>query len=180
MNQIVHRINPTFFGEEFNYWHYDGGLTTPGCSQAVQWIVAERALPVSDYQLEQLMCLNDQYGYGIINNWREEQDFNCRKLSYVYYNEETRYTFDPDCPGERNGNNLDHQFTVINKLPDYSDVDGGFSNTDEDDSIEIEDPLPHWYSPKIHVHQYNEPVNVDLQEDIASWFHSNHHSLHRP
>ena len=133
---------------------------------------------MSDYQLEQLMCLNDQYGYGIINNWREEQDFNCRKLSYVYYNEETRYTFDPDCPGERNGNNLDHQFTVINKLPDYSDVDGGLSISDEDDSIEIIE-LPHWYSPKIHVHQYNEPVNVGLQEDIA-WFHSNLHSLHRP
>ena len=38
-------------GTAFNYWHYEGSLTTPDCNEAVQFIVAERALPVTDAQV---------------------------------------------------------------------------------------------------------------------------------
>ena len=50
LNQIVHQINPTFQGE-FNYWHYNGSLTTPDCNEAVVWILAEKPLWVSTTQV---------------------------------------------------------------------------------------------------------------------------------
>ena len=50
LNQIVKRLNPTF-DDEFNYWHYEGSLTTPNCNEAVQWIVAERPLIITTEQV---------------------------------------------------------------------------------------------------------------------------------
>ena len=50
LNQIVQRINPTFSGD-FNYWYYNGSLTTPGCQEVVHWVVAEKALQVTDDQV---------------------------------------------------------------------------------------------------------------------------------
>ena len=48
--QIGQRINPSYSGE-FNYWFYDGSLTTPVCEEVVRWIVAESPLHVSDDQV---------------------------------------------------------------------------------------------------------------------------------
>ena len=48
--QIVHRINPTF-KEDFNYWHYNGSLTTPDCNEAVIWMLAEKPLEVTTDQV---------------------------------------------------------------------------------------------------------------------------------
>ena len=50
LNLIVKRINPTY-ADGFNYWHYEGGLTTPGCNEAVQFMIAERPLQISDSQV---------------------------------------------------------------------------------------------------------------------------------
>ncbi len=50
LNQIVKRLNPTF-EDQFNYWHYEGSLTTPDCNEAVQWIVAERPLIITTEQV---------------------------------------------------------------------------------------------------------------------------------
>ena len=50
LNQIVKRLNPTF-DDEYNYWHYEGSLTTPNCNEAVQWIVAERPLIITTEQV---------------------------------------------------------------------------------------------------------------------------------
>ena len=50
LNQITQRINPTF-KDEFNYWYYDGSLTTPDCNEVVSWIVAEKPLLVSKTQV---------------------------------------------------------------------------------------------------------------------------------
>ena len=50
LSQIVQRVNPSFSGD-FNYWHYNGSLTTPDCTEAVRWIVAEKALQVTSDQV---------------------------------------------------------------------------------------------------------------------------------
>ena len=50
MDQIVQRINPTY-QESFNYWYYNGSLSTPGCQESVIWIVAEKALQVTNSQV---------------------------------------------------------------------------------------------------------------------------------
>lgn len=51
LNKIVKRINPTF-ASDFNYWHYEGSLTTPDCNEAVQWHVVERPLQITDAQVK--------------------------------------------------------------------------------------------------------------------------------
>ena len=50
LNDFVHRINPTF-NSEFNYWHYEGSLTTLPCSEAVMWLVSEHPIQVTDEQV---------------------------------------------------------------------------------------------------------------------------------
>ena len=58
--------------------------------------------------------LLDSSGDPLTNNYREVQETNCRKISYVYYNVETTYQYKPctsgyfspdptyDCQGELN------------------------------------------------------------------------------
>jgi len=99
LNHIVHRINPTFVGTKFNYWHYEGSLTTPECNEAVQFMVVERALPVTDDQLSALFNLTDSDGIKMVRNYRLEQDLNCRKVNYIYNNADTEYTFKPCADG---------------------------------------------------------------------------------
>ena len=50
LSQIVQRINPTFSGD-FNYWFYNGSLTTPNCNEAVNWILAEKPLQITKEQV---------------------------------------------------------------------------------------------------------------------------------
>ena len=49
-NQISQGINPTF-KDAFNYWFYNGSLTTPDCNEVVTWIVAEKPLLVTNDQV---------------------------------------------------------------------------------------------------------------------------------
>ena len=71
LNQIVQRINPTFSGD-FNYWYYNGSLTTPGCEEVVHWVVAEKALQVTDDQVTYkpncaISTLNYRYPFFFIS-----------------------------------------------------------------------------------------------------------------
>ena len=52
LGQIVHRINPSMIGSDFNYWYYNGSLTTPGCNEAVRWIIAEKPLEITTEQVK--------------------------------------------------------------------------------------------------------------------------------
>ena len=36
---------------DFNYWYYNGSLTTPDCNEGVRWIVAERPLEITSEQV---------------------------------------------------------------------------------------------------------------------------------
>jgi len=44
-----------------SFYHYDGSLTTPPCSEVVWWEVADRPMSVSPAQYERLMQMTQQY-----------------------------------------------------------------------------------------------------------------------
>ena len=50
LNKMVQKINPGY-GAAFNYWHYEGGLTTPTCNEVANFIIAEHPLIVTDAQV---------------------------------------------------------------------------------------------------------------------------------
>ena len=117
LNQIVQRINPTFSGD-FNYWYYNGSLTTPGCQEVVHWVVAEKALQVTDDQvttetpkkfkhtfilvllpqLSQLYQLTeDDDSTPLLNNFRLTQPISAGDVYYVDLNEDTMSTYESEC-----------------------------------------------------------------------------------
>ena len=51
LNKFVHRINPKY-KTAFNYWTYEGSLTTPPCSQAVTFIIAEHPIFITNDQVK--------------------------------------------------------------------------------------------------------------------------------
>ena len=96
LTQFVQRINPGYF-DQFNYWHYEGSLTTPDCQEAVQWIVSERPLAITDAQLATLFELTYDNGgedESLLNNFRHPQDTNCRKVNYVHLNDITEFQYE--------------------------------------------------------------------------------------
>jgi len=92
LNQMVQKINPSFKAD-FNYWHFEGSLTTPTCNEAAHFIVSERALAITDDQMATFFGVTDSSGVPLVNTYREVQDDNCRKVSYVHKNTETEYTY---------------------------------------------------------------------------------------
>ena len=60
LNQMVQKINPGYKAD-FNYWHFMGSLTTPPCSEAAHFIIAERALAITDAQV--ITCLAENLGF---------------------------------------------------------------------------------------------------------------------
>ena len=50
LNKMVQKINPAFKAD-FNYWHLQGSLTTPPCSEAGHFIISERALTIAEWQV---------------------------------------------------------------------------------------------------------------------------------
>lgn len=65
---------------------YQGGLTTPPCSEIVHWVIVRKPLTISENQLEQLrrMPLGSGHMAALTRNWRNKQDLNGRK-STIYY-----------------------------------------------------------------------------------------------
>merc|ERR1712025_354086 len=49
------------------YWSYMGSLTTPGCNEAVTWVVFERALPIAQVQA-------NSFGSLYIDNYRASRN----------------------------------------------------------------------------------------------------------
>jgi len=55
------------------YWSYQGSLTTPGCQEAVTWVVFERALPIAQVQANSFGSLYKN-NYRASRNATAEQD----------------------------------------------------------------------------------------------------------
>jgi carbonic anhydrase len=70
----------TGFG--MDYFAYSGSLTTPGCSEAVRWIVMSEALPTRQEAIDRLHeLIADFPGYdGYENNNRPTQPLNDREI----------------------------------------------------------------------------------------------------
>ena len=97
LNQMAQRINPTFSGE-FNYWTYNGSLTTPTCDESVVFIVAEKAIEVMDEQLAELFELTtDDNTEKLVNNFRLTQPLNSRDVLYVNFNDDTSSDYESAC-----------------------------------------------------------------------------------
>jgi carbonic anhydrase len=58
------------------YYRYDGSLTTPPCSEGVQWIVAADLYEISEQQMAEIVA-------HLHNNFRPVQALGSRKIGYV-------------------------------------------------------------------------------------------------
>lgn len=59
--------------QNVSYYHYDGSLTTPPCSEIVDWYVLKKPIEASKQQLEEMAAL-------LHNNYRPVQDLNGREV----------------------------------------------------------------------------------------------------
>ncbi|KAH8362328.1 uncharacterized protein LOC110188452 [Drosophila serrata] len=66
-----------------SYYSYAGSLTTPGCSEAVTWIVLTETLPVSLQQLTKFKEIEYRPGMQLRSNYRELQTKGDRKVFLV-------------------------------------------------------------------------------------------------
>ena len=70
-----------FLPTSMNYYHYEGSLTTPACSEVVQWFVLKNPVSVPSAFLEALRTtVNDEDGDTLTKNYRETQDLNGREV----------------------------------------------------------------------------------------------------
>jgi len=57
-----------------NFYTYFGSLTTPPCSEGIQWLLLKEAIPISNDQIEEFKTKFYR------NNARQEQKMNDRKV----------------------------------------------------------------------------------------------------
>ena len=64
------------------YATYEGGLTTPPCSEVVEWNNFLTPLKVSRAQLQQFRMLDDSDSKAIVDNYRPPQPLNGRTVRF--------------------------------------------------------------------------------------------------
>jgi len=62
------------------FYRYEGGLTTPGCFEYVQWTVATKPINITKHQLETFRSLLDHEEKPLVDNYRPTQPLNNRKV----------------------------------------------------------------------------------------------------
>lgn len=84
-NQTVPITNypvSTLLPPSLHYWYYKGSLTTPPCSEVVNWYVLQQTMPVPSKVLEQWRRMEkDDVGNPLMSNYRAVQSLNGRKIS---------------------------------------------------------------------------------------------------
>ena len=70
-----------FLPSSMTYYHYEGSLTTPACSEVVQWFVLKNPVSVPSDFLDALRTtVNDENGDTLTTNYRDTQDLNGREV----------------------------------------------------------------------------------------------------
>ncbi|XP_034489036.1 putative carbonic anhydrase 3 isoform X2 [Drosophila innubila] len=72
--------------ERKEFFAYRGSLTTPPCTETVNWFVFPNPVDVSEKSLKNFWLLKDDRGLPLLNNYREIQSLHQRT---VYYRNET-------------------------------------------------------------------------------------------
>ena len=71
------------FPNNFDYYHYEGSLTTPPCSETVQWFVLKNTISVPGSYLKSLRKIDNGHGHPLTNNFRDTQPLNGRKVYLI-------------------------------------------------------------------------------------------------
>ena len=66
--------------DDLSYFHYEGSLTTPPCSETVQWFVFQKPIRVPSAFLQALRQVKDEKGQLLQCNCREVQPLNGRSV----------------------------------------------------------------------------------------------------
>lgn len=64
-----------------SYFYYEGSLTTPNCSEVVQWFLLQNTISIPQAYLEQLRTIKNKAGESLTFNFRETQALNDRTVS---------------------------------------------------------------------------------------------------
>ena len=86
-NAPIHTNLPyyLFLPRSYSYYYYFGSLTTPKCSERVEWFVMKDRITVPRSYLAQLRTMHkDTAGHCLQFNYRDPQPLNCR---HVYHHE---------------------------------------------------------------------------------------------
>ena len=68
------------FPYDLSYYHYEGSLTTPLCSETVQWFVFKMCIRVPAAYLQALRQVKDENGHTLQYNFRDTQPLNGRNI----------------------------------------------------------------------------------------------------
>jgi len=66
-----------------SYFNYRGSLTTPPCSEIVNWIIFDTKIPISSNQVHEFRESRGENGEFIVDNFRPTQDLNGRAIKYI-------------------------------------------------------------------------------------------------
>ena len=68
--------------DELDYYYYEGSLTTPACSEVVQWFLLKQTIEIPTAYLEQLRQVERNDGGDLLTfNYRDTQSLNNRTVS---------------------------------------------------------------------------------------------------
>ena len=63
-----------------SYYHYEGSLTTPPCSEVVQWFVLKNPIKIPKAVLQRFRQIQDPEGQQVVANFRHVQPLQDRKV----------------------------------------------------------------------------------------------------
>ena len=66
--------------DDMSYYYYEGSLTTPPCSETVQWFVIKKCIRVPSAYLQALRQVKDEEGHTLQCNCRDIQPLNGRRV----------------------------------------------------------------------------------------------------
>ena len=80
-SNLVAGVNLTeFLPESLNYYHYEGSLTTPPCSEVVQWFIVREPFYVPTSFVAKLRTIQSSTGGALTKNFRFLQPLNGRQV----------------------------------------------------------------------------------------------------